>query len=134
MTQTIGALIDVGLAVPYLPGGRDLNGWDCWGAVRWLYAQHTGVWLPEYPSLSHDESRGTQRAAKKCLRYLQPCNFGPWVFAAQYRGNAFTHIGLVLPNRSIFHATEQLWQTTTHRRRAFEMLSLTTKYYRWIPC
>lgn len=127
----LGEAIDTALRVRYLPGGRDLNGWDCWGAVRWLYAQHSGMWLPEFPALSHKESMTTQHAVRKIALNVEPCEFEPWALAAQYHGRTWKHIGIVLPDRTILHASDTLNRTTTNRRRMFEMLALTTRYYRW---
>lgn len=127
----IGKAIDTALHVPYLPGGRDLQGWDCWGAVRWLYAQHTGLWLPEFPHLCHDEALSTQHAVRRVQNRLEPCGFKPWALAAQYHGKTWKHVGIVLPDLNILHADTALNRTTTHNRRHFEMLALTTRYYRW---
>jgi cell wall-associated NlpC family hydrolase len=117
--------------VRYLPGGRDLNGWDCYGAVRWLYTQITGIWMPEYPAISHQENFTTQRAALQVHDHVEPCDFEPLAFAAQYRGRRWVHIGLVLPDRTILHAYEGLTITAVHRRHRFEQLAPITKYYRW---
>jgi cell wall-associated NlpC family hydrolase len=123
--------IGTALHVPYLPGGRDLTGWDCYGAVRWLFAQYTGIWMPEFPAISHKESMSTQHAAWSVHDHVEECDFEPLALAAQYKGRRWVHIGLVLPDRRIIHAYGDINQTTTHRRRGFELLAPVTKYYRW---
>lgn len=124
-------IISTALRVPYVPGGRELDGWDCYGSVRWLYHQYTGILMPEFPAISHKESMSTQRAAWAVHDHVEECEFQPLALAAQYKGRRWVHIGLVLPDRRIIHAFDDINKTTTHRRRAFEMLAPVTKYYQW---
>ncbi|HHF3031872.1 TPA: NlpC/P60 family protein [Vibrio diabolicus] len=124
-------VIDMALRVPYVPGGRDLDGWDCYGSVRWVYFQLTGVLMPEFPAISHKESMTTQRAAWSVHEHVEECKFQPLALAAQYKGRRWEHIGLVLPDRRIIHACDDINETTIHRRSMFEMLKPVTKYYQW---
>lgn len=124
-------VIDMALRVPYVPGGRDLDGWDCYGSVRWVYYQLTGVLMPEFPAISHKESMSTQRAAWSVHDYVDECDFKPLALAAQYKGRRWEHIGLVLPDRRIIHACDEERKTTIHRRSMFELLAPVTKYYQW---
>lgn len=124
-------VISTALRVPYLPGGRDLDGWDCYGSVRWVYYQLTGVLMPEFPAISHKESMTTQRAAWSVHEHVEECEFQPLALAAQYKGRRWEHIGLVLPDRRIIHACDDINETTIHRRSMFEMLKPVTKYYQW---
>ncbi|ENK7461307.1 C40 family peptidase [Vibrio parahaemolyticus] len=124
-------VIDMALRVPYVPGGRDLDGWDCYGSVRWVYYQLTGVLMPEFPAISHKESMTTQRAAWSVHEHVEECQFQPLALAAQYKGRRWEHIGLVLPDRRIIHACDDINETTIHRRSMFEMLKPVTKYYQW---
>lgn len=43
------------LAVPYKHNGRDLNGWDCFGAVRYILAHHADIELPMFDAVSASE-------------------------------------------------------------------------------
>lgn len=124
-------VISTALRVPYVPGGRDLDGWDCYGSVRWVYYQLTGVLMPEFPAISHKESMTTQRAAWSVHEHVEECQFQPLALAAQYKGRRWEHIGLVLPDRRIIHACDDINETTIHRRSMFEMLKPVTKYYQW---
>ncbi|ELB2819203.1 hypothetical protein QNE82_001320 [Vibrio alginolyticus] len=124
-------IISTALRVPYLPGGRDLDGWDCYGAVRWLNDQFNGILMPEFPALSHKDVLVTQRAAWSLHDYVDECNFQPLALAAQYKGRRWVHTGFVLPDRRIIHAYDNSSKTTIHRRSMFEMLAPVTKYYRW---
>ncbi|MGY0615876.1 hypothetical protein [Vibrio sp. FJH11] len=124
-------LLSIAERVPYLPGGRDLLGWDCYGSVRWLNYQFTGVLMPEFPAISHKESMTTQRAAWAMHDHVQECDFQPLALASQYRNRRWEHVGLVLPDRRIIHAYEGINKTTIQRRSMFEMLAPVTKYYQW---
>ncbi|MEI8628316.1 hypothetical protein [Vibrio sp. M60_M70] len=124
-------IISTALRVPYLPGGRDLDGWDCYGAVRWLNDQFNGILMPEFPALSHKDVLVTQRAAWSLHDCVDECNFQPLALAAQYKGRLWVHTGFVLPDRRIIHAYDNSSKTTIHRRSMFEMLAPVTKYYQW---
>ncbi len=124
--------ISTALLVPYLPGGRGLAGWDCYGSVRWLYYRLTGVLMPEYPAISHAESKATQKAAWSVHDHVVECDFKPLALAAQYKGKRWVHIGLVLPDRTIIHAHEGKSTTEIVRRSKFELMAPITKYYQWV--
>jgi cell wall-associated NlpC family hydrolase len=125
-------IIGTALLVPYLPGGRGLAGWDCYGSVRWAYYQLTGVLMPEYPAISHAENQATQKAAWSVHDHVEECSFQPLAFAAQYHGKRWVHIGLVLPDRTILHAYEGRPTTEKISRNQFELMKPVTKYYRWV--
>ncbi len=36
------------VGIPFVDGGRTLQGFDCWGLVRYIYQQR-GIQLPNYP-------------------------------------------------------------------------------------
>lgn len=36
---------------PWLPGGRDLSGLDCWGLVYHIYRERFGIELPAFPGV-----------------------------------------------------------------------------------
>jgi probable lipoprotein NlpC len=39
------------VGVPYVVGGRDIGGLDCWGLLKLVYEQEFGVNLPAYTTL-----------------------------------------------------------------------------------
>lgn len=41
--------------VPYLDGGRNRNGVDCWGLVRLVYASELNIDLPSYGEISAED-------------------------------------------------------------------------------
>lgn len=63
------------LTIPYLDKGRDPStGLDCWGLVRWWYAQELDIALPEHGSLT---SIGTDLAALQDAIRVQLHNWQP---------------------------------------------------------
>ncbi len=40
------------IGLPYLSGGRDERGLDCWGLLRLVYRQERGVLLPALPGVA----------------------------------------------------------------------------------
>lgn len=53
MRPTLDAFADAAVrrAVPFVPFGRDWEGWDCWGVIWRAYQEVFGVTLPSYSHL-----------------------------------------------------------------------------------
>lgn len=61
------------LLVPYLDGGRDRSGADCWGLVRLVLLERAGVQVESYGEISATEMAAIARNAR---RVTAPG--GPW--------------------------------------------------------
>ena len=44
------------LSIPYVPGGRDRQGVDCWGLLRLAYLEQFHIALPEIPGISAEKA------------------------------------------------------------------------------
>ena len=44
------------LAIPYVPGGRSIEGADCWGMVQICYSKLMGVEIPSYDDVYNGPS------------------------------------------------------------------------------
>lgn len=50
------------VGIPFVDGGRDASGCDCWGLVHLVYRDVLGIDLPAYGEISaHDVARVTER-------------------------------------------------------------------------
>ncbi len=49
------------LGVPYVSGGKDLTGFDCWGLLQYFYSYSHGLDLPDFPEVSRDNVRELTR-------------------------------------------------------------------------
>lgn len=93
------------IGVPFLPHGRDYDGWDCWGLVVCAYRDVAGVAIPDYAYDSVDDHRGLitmfgDRAGGYWRQLSAP---EPMAIAAIYRRGHVIHAGLVVTDRRIMH-------------------------------
>jgi cell wall-associated NlpC family hydrolase len=93
------------VGLPFVDGGRNRAGVDCWGLVRLVLAEQAGVDVPTYGEISaHDLARvtGTIRAAiagDQTWRQVEH----PGVFdVAVMRGNPL-HVGIMIDTRRVLH-------------------------------
>lgn len=60
------------VGLPFLDGGRDRAGLDCWGLVALVYAERLGVALPAHEGIGAADHRGVAQAMQA------GCARGPW--------------------------------------------------------
>jgi len=102
------------VAVPYVDGGREMAGADCWGLVRLVMRERGGVDLPTYGEIAASER------ARVARRMRRDSDGGPWLpvdvpreldvvvmFADTKVGGKFRrlrgHVGIMLDGRHVLH-------------------------------
>lgn len=92
--------------VPFLIGGRDRAGWDCWGLLRCVYAEQMGI---ELPAMAGEYAGVTDHAAFAALFERE---VSEWVQVDRpHEGDAVwmrilgqpCHVGVWLPGPGLLH-------------------------------
>lgn len=84
------------MSAPYLDGGRDEKGIDCWGLVLWV---RSSLGLPELPSIGATIRTDKLSAAKYYAQISSTLDSGEsksGSIAAVIRGGLFLHAGVVI--------------------------------------
>jgi cell wall-associated NlpC family hydrolase len=105
------------VGLPFVSGGRDRRGVDCWGLVRLAYADVAGILMPSHDTVAADDLHRVLRLIDKAL--LIP----PWSTQVQ-RGSERAldvvvmsdrklpaHVGLVVEPGMVLHAQEASMST-----------------------
>ena len=106
-------LLNQMIGVPFTEKGRDLDGWDCWGVVRWGLLHGFGIEVPSYCDDYMSTEEGQEIAAliareslgwmEQPLHAAQPGD----VLVLRIKGRPW-HCGLVIESPWFLHAIEQL--------------------------
>lgn len=94
------------LGIPYLHGGRDRNGLDCYGLVLMFYAQNHGVDLPDYTYVQNWDAKGfnyiEEEHWKRFERIDRPEKYGVVTFRG-FGSEIEKHIGIMIDDISFMH-------------------------------
>lgn len=97
------------VGLPFLGGGRDRDGLDCWGLVRLVYAERFGIGLPEYGEIAANELRAVARAmdaaaaADPWLPVSAPREGDVCLMRSARGGRAIVHVGVSVNASGILH-------------------------------
>jgi len=98
------------ITAPFLSRGRTLNGIDCWGLVRLIYANELGITLPSYGEISANDLRNVAlniSAGKDGEEWIEVKAHERHEFdicvMKFYGSSHIGHVGVVTPNKSIIH-------------------------------
>ena len=93
------------IGVPFVDGGRDLAGFDCWGAI-WLAYRERGIKLPSYGEVSALDLRRVAReieGGQEAWRPVKtPREFDVVLLRIQSRAWV-GHVGLMVDGRRMLH-------------------------------
>ncbi|MFG1343206.1 C40 family peptidase [Xanthobacter autotrophicus] len=93
------------VGIPFLDGGRDRSGCDCWGLVRLVYAEVLGIDLPSHGEISaHDMARVSPliREGSACAPWL-PVAGGAKPFDVLVMRGRPLHVGVMVDHRHVLH-------------------------------
>src|SRR5262245_18790666 len=95
------------LTVPYVKGGRDLKGWDCWGCVKFVAEHHGGMQWPEFRGgRSSDVYRQLARAMWR--KVDEPLPFDLVAMSGPARRRINLHVGIMVPPGRVLHSDDGL--------------------------
>lgn len=96
------------VGIPFLDGGRDDKGLDCWGLVRAVYHDCLGVDLPTYGEINASDLLRVRRqiaegsVSETWREVVEPREFDVAVMRLP-SGKGFGHVGVMLDARRVLH-------------------------------
>jgi len=97
------------VGLPYQARGRSLEGVDCYGLVRIVYAEELGLELPRYEDAPEcRDATVTSYLMTEAARWIQvqPGEEGPGDIIVLHRYNRSGHVGVVVRPGEMLHVHE----------------------------
>lgn len=107
------------IGIPFVDGGRDMDGCDCWGLVRMVLRDRANIDLPSYSGIAAEDGRAVRDEIRRSALSDQ------WVEIEQsqalpldvveMRGrvdtggltrSAVTHLGIVVDRNKLMHVED----------------------------
>ncbi len=94
------------VGLPFIDGGRDWKGVDCWGLVRLILRIECGIIVPSYGEISAEE------LVKVAKEVAGESSKEPWLpvihaqafdVAVMHRRRAPIHVGIMVDNKNLLH-------------------------------
>ena len=95
------------LSIPYLHGGRDRNGIDCYGLVRLFYSENFGIACPDYTYERGWDEKGFDYIENEYWKRFERVDKPEIYGLVTFRGFGSTierHIGIMIDDISFLHA------------------------------
>lgn len=126
------------VGLPYLPGGRDRAGIDCWGLYSLVMAEQWGMRLPPYEGPTWGSGAGGRGIAKAAQEYASQFTAIPEAEARV--GDAILlrtfgmpiHLGMVVGRGLMLHA-EEYQNSVIARYNSPQWASRIVSFFRWTP-
>lgn len=124
------------LSVPYVDGGRDWGGLDCWGIVRAVR-----YWLLNLPMLDsfghitnnggHDHYQGMTAAYHELKNNYQEVTPAPGAIACCFNQGTLIHVGVVVTSGNQLKVLHTRYKTGPHLTslRHFNRLAVDVRYF-----
>ncbi|GLI23495.1 cell wall-associated NlpC family hydrolase [Xanthobacter flavus] len=93
------------VGIPFVDGGRDRAGCDCWGLVHLVYREVIGINLPTYGEISaHDVARVTERIREDSAGApWLPVTGAPRPFDVLVMRGKPLHVGVMVDAAHVLH-------------------------------
>ena len=116
MTQPLPEWTRPFIGIPWRAGGSDFDGCDCWGLVRLVIAERTGIVLPNYSAnYPHGLDGAALRQELECLMAAREREFvevaaglRPLDIAWLPRAGHYCHVAVVVADRRAVHITAKM--------------------------
>lgn len=84
--------------IPYVKGGRDLAGLDCWGLVRLVRNEIKGDLLPEFNGVDPLDKRNLTKSKESCVIDfdLKRVDISSGAIVCGFTGKLCFHVGIVI--------------------------------------
>lgn len=133
--MSLAEFIHCATGVPFVDGGRDYDGWDCWGLVRRAYNDVLRIDLPTYGEVSASDLRAVRRAfaegaaVRETWRPVSDPQPLDVVGMRAASGAILAHVGLWLPGGMVMHV-ERASMTAREPANGIIMRSRIVGYWR----
>lgn len=120
------------MTVPYVDGGRDLSGLDCWGLVRLVRHHHHGLPLLEsFGRVLPDDKAGMTRGYHDLVAGFVETAPVDGAIACHFLGDALWHVGVVVDEcgLKVLHTGRKQARPSLTRLAEFERMAMVTRYY-----
>lgn len=100
------------IGIPFLDGGRDLDGLDCWGLVAQVYADQLEVRLPLHEGVGAANHRSVAQAMQAgCAtgpwhRVESPRDFDVMVARRDHHSRYPGHVGVMVGSSRVLHVLQ----------------------------
>lgn len=105
------------LNIPYLSGGRDKKGTDCWGLVLIYYKEIYGTDLPDAKYSKNQEATLIAENMHKGFIRIENPQIGDFILIDTTGSGTPCHIGVVINSSQFLHSLEPHGSHISHIRR-----------------
>lgn len=117
------------VGIPFVDGGRDWTGLDCWGLVRLVLKTECNIEVPSYGDISADELAAVAReVASECSKepwhpVIKPLTFD---VAVMHKRKSPVHVGIMTTPTHMLHierATHSVFIPVVHPSVSFRAIN-----------